>query len=71
MLTKYDELVKPTQQETSEALRIFQSMVYRLLRARENAIQLPALINVGRKRKRMGKDKEVEIALKLWLDTMQ
>ncbi|KAF1740136.1 hypothetical protein MXB_47 [Myxobolus squamalis] len=71
MLINYDELVKPTHQEALETFGISQSMFCRLLRERENAILLPAPINKGRKRKRMGKDEEVEIALKLWLESMQ
>ncbi|KAF1741169.1 hypothetical protein MXB_1954, partial [Myxobolus squamalis] len=37
----------------------------------ENAILLPSLINAGRKRIRTGKDEEVKITLKLWLESMQ
>ncbi|KAF1745489.1 hypothetical protein MXB_2496 [Myxobolus squamalis] len=46
-----------------EILGILQSMVCRLLQERKNAILLLASINVGRKR--MGKDEEIEISLKL------
>ncbi|KAF1742806.1 hypothetical protein MXB_2483 [Myxobolus squamalis] len=48
-----------------------QEMLTKLLREHENAILLPAPIYAGRKRRRMEKDEEVKIALKLWLESMQ
>ncbi|KAF1741121.1 hypothetical protein MXB_1820 [Myxobolus squamalis] len=65
MLTKYNKLIKPTQKKALGALRISQSMICRLLRECKNFTLLPAQINTGRKRRRMGKDMEVKIALKL------
>ncbi|KAF1744129.1 hypothetical protein MXB_1824 [Myxobolus squamalis] len=50
---------------------ISQSMVCRLLKERKNEILLPAPINTGTKRRRIGKDEKVEIAIKLWLESMQ
>ncbi|KAF1743105.1 hypothetical protein MXB_3131, partial [Myxobolus squamalis] len=67
MLTKYDELLEPTQWEAPEALEISQSMVCRILRECENLLLAP--IYAGRKR--MGKDEEVEIILKLMLESIQ
>ncbi|KAF1741987.1 hypothetical protein MXB_587 [Myxobolus squamalis] len=71
MLTKYNELVEPTQLKASEALGISKSMVYNILRERKNAVLLPATIRVGRKMRNMQNDEEVDAALKPWLELIK
>ncbi|KAF1741618.1 hypothetical protein MXB_1757 [Myxobolus squamalis] len=71
MLTKYNELVEPTQLKALEALGISKSMVCKILRERENAVLLPAPILVGRKMRNMQNDEEVDTALKPWLELIQ
>ncbi|KAF1743246.1 hypothetical protein MXB_2296 [Myxobolus squamalis] len=70
MLTKYDKLIKPTQQEALEALKILQLMVCNF----KESVKTPyySLIQLMQaKKRRMGKDKEVEITLNVWLESIK
>lgn len=67
ILRQYDELPKVSQREAAERLKISQPLLCKILKKR-NEYEEAAVNNENpsRKRKRCGKDNEVEVALKKW-----
>jgi len=67
VLKKYDELPKMSQRQAACKLNVSQSLLGRMLKSRQQ-IENASLENVdlNRKRKRAGKEEEVEEALKQW-----
>ncbi|XP_025203182.1 tigger transposable element-derived protein 3-like [Melanaphis sacchari] len=67
VLKKYDELPKMSQRQAACKLNLSQSLLGRMLKSRQE-IEGNALENVNsnRKRKRAGKEEEVEEALEQW-----
>ncbi|XP_025415843.1 tigger transposable element-derived protein 4-like [Sipha flava] len=67
VLKKYDELPKTSQRQAACKLNVSQSLLGRMLKSRQE-IENASLENVNsnRERKRVGKEEEVEEALKQW-----
>ncbi|XP_050547232.1 tigger transposable element-derived protein 6-like [Daktulosphaira vitifoliae] len=67
VLKKYDELPQMSQRQAACKLNVSQSLLGRMLKSRQK-IENASLANVNsnRKRKRVGKEEEVEDALKQW-----
>ncbi|XKL62986.1 hypothetical protein PGB90_005350 [Kerria lacca] len=72
ILKNYDELPKMSQRDAANKLHTSQTVLCRLLKDRDNfenaAIQNE---NLSRKRKRGGKDDDVELALKDWFSKVR
>lgn len=72
LLKKYDSLPKMSQREAAHKLDVTQSFLCKFLKTRDS-VQADCLNNenMSRKRKRCGKDEDVEIALKEWFTTVR
>lgn len=67
VLKKYDELPNMSQRQAACKLNVSQNLLGRMLKSRQE-IENASLgnVNSNRKRKRVGKEEEVEEALKQW-----